>query len=114
MPFLAEPTFNPTVSKVPVLGPSSGDPKQKQDPKSTASIGSNIQAMQDQAKADMLYDAPVKQGFVGSMSGPSPWIVNSPACRCVQGFTDMNTTTLEPVAAVLATVAAILILTSFL
>ena len=116
MSFLPEPTFNPTVSKVPVLGPSSGDPKQKQDPKSTASIGSNIQAMQDQAKADMLYDAPVKQGFVGSISGSGhvPWIVNSPACRRVQGFTDMNSRPLEPIAAVLAAVAAILILTSFL
>ena len=93
-----------------MLGPSSGDPKQKQDPKSTASIGANIQAMQDQAKADMLYDAPVKEGFSGSV----PWIVNSPACKRVQGFTDMNTKTLEPVAAILATVAAILILTSFL
>ena len=114
MSFLPEPPFNPTVSAVPVLGPSSGDPKQKQDPKSTAAIGANLQSMQDQAKADMLYDAPVKQGFVGSMSGPSPWIVNSPACRRVQGFTDMNATPLEPIAAVLAAVAAILILSSFL
>ena len=124
MSFLPEPTFNPSVSKVPVLGPSSGDPKQRQDPKSTASIGANLQAMQDQAKADMLYDAPVKQGFVGSMSEPFsseymparsvPWIVNSPACRRVQGFTDMNSQKLEPIAAVLAAVAAILILTSFL
>ena len=76
--------------------------------------------MQDQAKADMLYDAPVKQGFVGSMytdsspAGHVPWIVNSPACRRVQGFTDMNSRPLEPIAAVLSAVAAILILTSFL
>ena len=114
MSFLPEPKFNPTVSKVPILGPSSGDPKQKQDPKSTAAIGSNIQSMQDQAKADMLYDAPVKQGFVGSMSGSSPWIVNSQACKRIQGFTDMNSRALEPVAAVLAAVAAVLILSSFL
>lgn len=116
MSFLPEPRFNPTVSKVPVLGPSSGDPKQKQDPKSTAAIGSNIQAMQDQAKADMLYDAPVKQGFVGSISDSRhmPWIVNSQACKRIQGFTDMNSKPLEPIAAIIATVAAILILSSFL
>ena len=112
MSFLPEPTFNPSVSKVPILGASSGDPKQRQDPKSTASIGANIQAMQDQAKADTLYDAPVKEGFSGSES--APWIVNSQACKRIQGFTDMNNRTLEPIAAVLATAAAILILTSFL
>jgi hypothetical protein len=112
MPFLAEPTFNPSVSKVPILGPSSGDPRQRQDPKSTASIGANIQAMQDQAKADMLYDAPVKEGFVNSEY--VPWIVNSPACKRVQGFTDMNFKPIDPFAALLLVTGAILIVTSFL
>ena len=108
MPFLKDPPFNPPVSTVPVLGPSSGDPKAKNDPKSTASIGANIQAMQDQAKADMLYDAPVKEGF----SNATPWIVNTPACRRVQGFTDMNTMKLEPIPIILAGFGAILIMIS--
>ena len=92
MGFPASPIFNPVVSKVPVLGPSSGDPKAKNDPKSTASIGANIQAMQDQSSADRLYDAPVTQVSEGfdnfSDKNQAPWIVKSQACRRVQGFTD--------------------------
>ena len=90
MPFLPTPAFTPSVSAVPVLGSSSGDPNAKKDPKSVASIGGNIQAMQDQANADTLYDAKVKEGFIdGSMRGSNlPWIVNSQACRRVQGFSD--------------------------
>ena len=108
MPFLKDPPFNPPVSTVPVLEPSSGDPRAKNDPKSTASIGTNIQAMQDQAKADMLYDAPLKEGF----SSYSPWIVNSQACRRVQGFTDMTPKRLDPIPAILAGLGAILIIIS--
>jgi len=62
MPFLPEAPFNPQVSKVANLGPSSGDPKSFQDPKSVSSIGAKIQAMTDQAKADTLYDT-TKEGF---------------------------------------------------
>ncbi len=108
MPFLPDPPFNPPVSTVPVLGPSSGDPKAKNDPNSTASIGANIQAMKDQAKADTLYDASVKEGF----SNATPWIVNSQACRRVQGFTDMNIMKLEPIPIILAGLGAILIMIS--
>jgi hypothetical protein len=92
MGFPASPPFNPTVTKVPTLGPSSGDPVAKKDPKSVASVGANIQAMQDQANADRLYDAPVTQvseGF-GDYNVKVPWIVKSQACRRVQGFTDMG------------------------
>lgn len=56
MPFLPKIPFNPTTTPVAILGPSSGNPKSLQDPKSVASIGSNIQAMTDQANADTLYD----------------------------------------------------------
>ena len=59
--------FNPTVSPVPVLGPSSGNPAALKDPKSVASIGGNIQAMQDQANADQLYDTSQKEGFCVDM-----------------------------------------------
>jgi hypothetical protein len=87
MGFPASPVFNPTISKVPVLGSSSGDPKAKNDPKSTASIASNIQAMQDQANADRLYDAPVIE-VTEKFQDFRPWIVKSQACRRVQGFSD--------------------------
>ena len=87
------PPFNPSVSSVPVLGPSSGDPRAKNDPKSPASIGANIQALKDQSNADRLYDAPVTQVSEGFESYNSvsymPWIVRSQACRRVQGFIDM-------------------------
>lgn len=57
--------FNPPTTTVPILGSSSGNPQSFQDPKSVASIGSKIQAMTDQAKADTLYDAPTPklEGF---------------------------------------------------
>jgi hypothetical protein len=65
MSFPQEVPFNPYVSKVPILGASSGNPKSFQDPKSVASIGANIQAMADQAQADTLYDAKIPEGFRG-------------------------------------------------
>jgi hypothetical protein len=110
MPFPASPTYNPSISPVPVLDSSSGDPAAKKDPKSVASIGANIQAMQDQAAADRAFDAPVKEGFTGA----SPWITNSQACKRIQGFTDMNPKPLSPLPALVAFVAAVLILGSFL
>jgi len=55
--------FNPSVSTVPILGPSSGNPAALNDPKSVGSIGNKIQAIQDQATADQLYDIPQKEGF---------------------------------------------------
>ena len=58
MSFPPPKPFNPPTTTVPILGSSSGNPKSYQDPKSVASIGSAIQAMTDQAKADTLYDAP--------------------------------------------------------
>ena len=67
MSFPASPPFNPPVSKVPILGASSGNPAAFRDPKSVASIGLSIQAMADQAKADTLYDPPPPkpEGFRG-------------------------------------------------
>ena len=122
MPYLPSPTYNPSVSPVPVLDASSGDPAAKKDPKSVASIGSNIQAMQDQAKADRAFDAPVKEGFTGASEGfasyASPWITKSQACKRIQGFTDMNMSTkpkpLSHLSAAIAFTAAALILSSFL
>lgn len=66
MSFPASPPFNPQVSKVPILGASSGNPASFRDPKSVASIGLSIQALADQAKADTLYDPPPPkpEGFV--------------------------------------------------
>lgn len=64
MSFPPAKPFNPTVSKVPVLDASSGNPKSFQDPNSVASIGARLQAMTDQAKADTLYD-PKPEGFRG-------------------------------------------------
>ena len=71
MSYPAAAPFNPPVSTVPVLGPSSGNPKAFQDPNSVASIGNRIQAMSDQVKADTLYDAPPpkREGFTGHMVG---------------------------------------------
>jgi hypothetical protein len=141
MPYLPSPTFNPTVSAVPILDSSSGDPKAAKDPKSVASIGKNIQAMQDQASADRLFDAPLKEGFSNlastnvSPSGfgnpenffktsdfrypdgfdklQSPQIVNSQACKRIQGFSDMNGR-LSPLVATLVALGAVLVLSSFL
>lgn len=64
MGFPPEKPFNPPVSKIPNLGPSSGNPKSYQDAKSVASVGAKLQAMTDQAVADTLYDAK-QEGFTG-------------------------------------------------
>jgi len=114
MGFPASPAFNPTVTKVPTLGASSGDPIAKKDPKSVASIGSNIQAMQDQASADRLYDAPVTQVSEGFGNYNLPWIVKSQACRRVQGFTDMRAGTQTKYVPLLAGLGVILIAVSFM
>ena len=89
MSYLPAKPFNPSVSSVPILGSSSGNPKEFRDPKSVASIGSKIQAMADQANADTLYDAPApkREGFRGSTY--MPWITSSEACRR-EGFTVYN------------------------
>jgi len=71
MSFLPEKPFNPQVSKIANLGPSSGDPKSYKDPKSVASIGAKIQAMTDQISADTLYDEK-KEGFCGSYMKSDP------------------------------------------
>jgi len=68
MSFPPEAAFNPKVSKVPVLGASSGNPQSFQDPKNVASVGAKIQAMADQAQADTLYDEK-KEGFRGGRFG---------------------------------------------
>ena len=115
MSYLPSPTYNPVVSPVPVLDAASGDPTAKKDPKSVASIGSNIQAMQDQAAADRAFDAPVKQGFADYAA---PWITKSQACKRIQGFSDMNLKgkpkPLPYLAAAIAFSAAALMLSSFL
>lgn len=66
MGFPPQAPFNPPVSSVPNLGPSSGNPKSFQDPKSLASVGAKLQAMTDQAVADTLYDS--KEGFTSHYS----------------------------------------------
>jgi hypothetical protein len=88
MPFLPSPIFNPVVSPVPVLDASSGDPTAKKDPKSVASIGSNLQAMQDQAAADRAFDAPVKEGYTGKPEGFTK--VNPSGLGKPEGFTKVN------------------------
>lgn len=84
MSFPKEKEFNPQISKVPILGPSSGNPKSFQDPNSLASLGSAIQAATDQAKADTLYDTPAAkfEGFRNELY--SPWILGTEACK--EGF----------------------------
>ena len=68
---------NSKTSKPPMLDSSSGDPHAASDPKSIASIGSNIQAMTDQANADKCFDNPpgVKEGFKHDKSDNDsfPW-----------------------------------------
>ena len=64
MPFLPVKPFVPVVSRVPNLGPSSGNPDALRDPNSPASIGLKLQAMTDQVKADTLYDTKT-EGFRG-------------------------------------------------
>jgi len=88
--------FNPPVSKTPILGPSSGNPKSFQDPKSVASVGNTIQAMSDQAAADTLYDAPApkKEGFEPTQGFRnevySPWIMRTQACsKKEEGFSSV-------------------------
>jgi hypothetical protein len=98
--------YNPPVSKVPILNSSSGNPKSFQDPKSIASIGNNIQAMADQAKADTLYDAPASK--LESFVNPRPWIVNSQACRR-EAFVDINYNTNLITAALLAAAAGLFV-----
>ena len=98
--------YNPPVSKVPILNSSSGNPKSFQDPKSVASIGNNIQAMADQAKADMLYDAPPT--IMESFTNPAPWIVNSRACRR-EAFVDVNHNMNIITAALLAAAAGLFV-----
>lgn len=80
MPFLPEATFNPSVSKVVIMGPTSGDPKSYKDPKSVASIGAKLQAMTDQASADTLYDVKT-EGFRGRgmRSTGRPWGTSTPS-----------------------------------
>jgi hypothetical protein len=90
MGFPPSPPYNPTISKVPVLDASSGDPLASRDPNSVSSIGGRIQAMKDQANADRLYDAPIKEGFADMVIDRKPWITKSQACRRVQGFTDLH------------------------
>ena len=93
MSFPAQKPFNPAVSSTPILGPSSGNPKSFQDPKSVASVGNTIQAMSDQASADTLYDAPApkREGFLGEASRNevySPWIMRTQACS-KEGFSSV-------------------------
>ena len=84
MSFPKEKPFNPSVSKVPVLGPSSGNPAAFQDPNSVASLGLKIQSASDQAKADTLYDAPPPvEGFRNETY--KPWILGTEACK-KEGF----------------------------
>jgi hypothetical protein len=98
MSFPAQKPFNPPVSSTPVLGPSSGNPRSFQDPKSVASVGSTIQAMSDQASADTLYDAPApkREGFKGFEPSEgfrnevySPWIMRTQACSKKEGFSSV-------------------------
>ncbi len=87
MSFPKEKPFNPQVSKVPILGSSSGNPASFQDPNSMASLGQKIQAATDQARADTLYDANVPsskpEGFRNEVY--SPWILGTEACK-KEGF----------------------------
>lgn len=65
MSYLPSKPFNPVISRVPNLGPSSGNPAALRDPHSILSIATNLQALTDQSSADRLYDAPVPktEGF---------------------------------------------------
>ena len=71
MGFPADVPYNPTVSPVANLTPSSGDPRALKDPKSVASLGSKLQAMTDQANADTLYDSSNKEGFLSGGRMPT-------------------------------------------
>jgi hypothetical protein len=96
MSFPPAKAFNPPISSTPILGPSSGNPKSFQDPKSVASVGNTIQAMSDQAAADTLYDAPVpkREGFRQGGEGfrneiYSPWILRTESCSKKEGFSSV-------------------------
>jgi hypothetical protein len=96
MSYPAGPPFNPKVSKVPILGASSGNPNAYKDPNSTASLGKNLQAMTDQASADTLYDTPPTkaEGFRNELY--SPWILRSQACS-KEGFkVNLDSSPFEP------------------
>jgi hypothetical protein len=121
MGFPPSPPYNPTISKVPVLDTSSGDPLASRDPNSVASIGTRIQSMKDQANADRLYDAPIKEGFADMVMNRKPWITNSQACRRIQGFTDLPSKSSSDIlftvpldAGIVFTVGAVMVVASFL
>jgi hypothetical protein len=96
MPFPANKPYNPSISKTVILGPSSGNPKSFQDPNSVATIGSTIQAMADQAKADTLYDPPppISEGFTLRNEIYNPWILKTEVCK-KEGF-KYNPSTFNP------------------
>jgi hypothetical protein len=116
MPFPAEKSYNPPVSKTPILGPSSGNPKSFQDPNSVASIGNTIQSMADQAQADTLYDAPPpkKEAFRNEIYNPlilkrkdicndyNPWVARK------EGFHDTGKSTIVAVLVILGLSALML------
>ena len=89
MSFPQKKAFNPEVTSVPVISPSSGNPRAFQDPNSVASLGLRIQASTDQIKADTLYDAspPSREGFSNEFRNQaySPWILGTEACK-KEGF----------------------------
>ena len=89
MSFPPKKSFNPEVTSVPVIAPSSGNPKAFQDPNSVASLGLRMQASSDQIKADTLYDPPIasKEGFSNEFRNQvySPWILGTEACK-KEGF----------------------------
>jgi hypothetical protein len=82
MSFPPEKAYNPSVSSVPVLGPSSGNPASYRDPNSVASLGRSLQAKTDQAKADTLYDNK-PEGFRNETY--KPWILTTESCS-KEGF----------------------------
>ena len=87
MSYPASPPFNPQVSTIPILGASSGNPNAYKDPNSAASLGKKLQAMNDQAQADTLYDTPpsVVEGFEMRNELYNPWILRTEACK-KEGF----------------------------
>ena len=89
MSFPQKKAFNPEVTSVPVISPSSGNPKAFQDPNSVASLGLRMQASSDQIKADTLYDPPIPsmEGFSNEFRNEiyRPWILGTEACK-KEGF----------------------------
>lgn len=97
MSFPTGPPFNPPVSRVPILGPSSGNPNAYKDPNSTASLGKKLQAMTDQASADTLYDTPPAkvEGFRNELY--NPWILKTESCSKKEGFrVNLDSSPFEP------------------